>query len=182
MFDLFHLLCVGGSEEIEWMRSLPYTISIPSFQCLVVHAGIVPNIPIEKQKKSDMTKMRNLIASHSRSRGGCDEQEEQQFEAVEKSDEGGIAWAEEWGGPEHIYFGHDAKRGLQNHSFATGLDTGCCYGNSLIVILFVVDFLNRSKTFCDNSSRKYFDSSRCSYSSCDSREGRKLVSEVRLFD
>lgn len=39
-------------------------------------------------------------------------------------DLGGVPWVNLWKGPDHVIFGHDARRGLQLHAQATGLDTG----------------------------------------------------------
>jgi bis(5'-nucleosyl)-tetraphosphatase (symmetrical) len=126
------------SEEIEWLRSLPYTIRVPSHGCIVVHAGLVPGVSLEAQESEHMTKMRNLIYP-----SGIDplnhqidgaEAEALRPEVAEKARDG-VAWAEVWRGPEHVYFGHDARRGLQRCSFATGLDTGCCYGRQLSAVV-----------------------------------------------
>lgn len=44
-------------------------------------------------------------------------------------------WATVWTGPDRVIFGHDARRGLQLHKHAIGLDTGACYGKQLSGII-----------------------------------------------
>lgn len=42
------------TEELEWIRALPYTIDIPEYDIMVVHAGLVPGVAIDQQNKQDM--------------------------------------------------------------------------------------------------------------------------------
>lgn len=116
-------VCELSEEDILYLQELPYTISIPSFNAIVVHAGLVPDVPLREQSITDMIIMRNLVKQNDGS-----------LKSAELADEG-EPWGSLWPGPNHVYFGHDAIRKLQNHSFATGLDTGCVYGFQLSAVL-----------------------------------------------
>lgn len=115
------------SDDIGYLRELPYTISIPSLSVIIVHAGLVPGIPLTEQELTNMIIMRNLVKSP-----------EGTLSAAELTNEG-EAWASFWPGPDHVYFGHDARRKLQKHAHATGLDTGCVYGNHLTGAVVTLD-------------------------------------------
>lgn len=104
-----------GPDDAEWLMTRPTTLALPEQHALVVHAGLVPNVPISSQSREHMITMRSLRSDGS----------------ATKRIEEGVPWASLWPGPEHVYFGHDAVRGLQRWPYATGLDTGCVYGGRL---------------------------------------------------
>ena len=85
---------------------------------MVVHGGVVPGVPIEKQEREHFLTLRSIREDGTPSK------------KIE-----GRPWAAVWKGPERIVFGHDAVRGLQQEPMATGLDTGCVYGGKLTALL-----------------------------------------------
>ncbi len=117
--------CLDESD-VSFLSELPYTISIPSFNAIVVHAGIVPGLPLSLQPHQAMISMRSLLRVQKGTDFG---------EWIASSNRDGCPWVDEWKGPGRIFFGHDAKRGLQKTRHAIGLDTGCCYGKKLTAIL-----------------------------------------------
>ena len=45
-------------EDAQYLRNLPYTISLPTLGALVVHAGLVPGVALEAQDPAGMYTMR----------------------------------------------------------------------------------------------------------------------------
>lgn len=114
-------------KYIDYLNLLPYSITIPSLKCIIVHGGINPSLedPARTTPTQLMTTMRSIVVLKN------PRTNETSYNCVKSSSEG-AAWATFWPGPEHVYFGHDARRRLQDdHEFATGLDTGCVYGDRL---------------------------------------------------
>jgi len=124
-----------GEEDVKWLNSLPYTLSIPHLGVVVVHAGLLPGRRLEEQTAVDMSRMRSVV----REGEGGREEVLVGVDYIRQNEEEAAPWAKVWseggreGGEErpHLYFGHDARKGVQVERKATGLDTGCCYGREL---------------------------------------------------
>ena len=147
--DKYAYVDAFDAADVAFLRELPHTLRLPEFGALVVHAGLVPGVALDAQEPAAMITIRNLLPQE-----GADcvpPQTEENEEAPKPAAPGrrwsekakaGVAWAPEWRpdaealeGVSHIIFGHDARRGLQLAPYATGLDTGACYGNRLSAII-----------------------------------------------
>lgn len=108
-----------SEADWSWVEALPLTLALPEHGVRVVHAGFVPGLALDEQRREDLLNLRSITAEGLPSKRASE----------------GAPWGSLWRGPEHVVFGHDALRGLQQHPFATGLDTGCVYGRHLTALL-----------------------------------------------
>ncbi len=111
-----HAEVAARLRPIDWalLEASPFSVDLPEHGVRVVHAGVVPGLAFEDQKRSTLLTIRTIG-----SRG----------EALEKG--GTVLWGTRYHGPPHIVFGHFARVEPQLHPWATGLDTGCVYGGTL---------------------------------------------------
>ena len=112
-------------DELRFLQELPVSISVPELQLLVVHAGLDPSKfghPVQAQAYSDLIRIRCIDQSGATSNKNPKDNELR-------------LWGSSYVGPPLVVFGHDAKRKLQVHQWARGIDTGCVYGGSLSGLL-----------------------------------------------
>ena len=93
----------------EYLKSLPFTIDLGSH--LVVHAGVRPGVPLNRQMTSDLTEIRTMGANPSSRRG--------------------VPWYTVYRGRKIVLFGHWPAKAPRVAQRAIGLDTACVYGGRL---------------------------------------------------
>lgn len=105
-------------RDWEFLATMPLWLDLPEHGIRVVHAGVLPGVPIERQDPRTLMSMRSIDA-----RGNP------------VAERGGASWAHRWPGPEHVVFGHHAKEVPEIAEHATGIDTGCVYGGRLTAMV-----------------------------------------------
>lgn len=127
---------------MRYLDTLPYQLYFPEYGMMAVHAGVrwsttttkdkdkdtshqhAP-LPFEQIEPNDLLNMRCVRPDGSASKKGAADADDPQL----------LPWASLYQGPYHVLFGHDATRRLQCFPFATGLDTGCCFGGQLSALI-----------------------------------------------
>jgi hypothetical protein len=106
-------------RPIDWtlLQTSRLWADLPEHDVIVVHAGIDPDVPFDKQRPETLMRIRTVLSPNGR-RG-----------------ERHVLWGSRYDGPPHIVFGHNAAPGLQLHPWATGLDSGCVYGGRLTALV-----------------------------------------------
>eukprot|EP00571_Detonula_confervacea_P003115 CAMPEP_0172318866 /NCGR_PEP_ID=MMETSP1058-20130122/36065_1 /TAXON_ID=83371 /ORGANISM="Detonula confervacea, Strain CCMP 353" /LENGTH=1029 /DNA_ID=CAMNT_0013033787 /DNA_START=371 /DNA_END=3460 /DNA_ORIENTATION=- len=131
----YYVASALNTADLKWMYSLPWFISSSHLNALFVHAGFVSGIRLAKQNPRLMMNMRSILPDGT----------------VTSKFFNNWPWARLWDGPQTVFFGHDADRGLQQYEHAIGLDTGCVYGGKLTACI-----LPERRLVSVNAKREYF--------------------------
>lgn len=119
-------------RELEYLQQCPVILrvgTVPNLGNLVsVHAGLVPDIPLEKQDPFHVMNMRTIDLKTR----------------IPSSKHGGTPWEKFWNHEQKklkkhertsIIYGHNRKRGLNIQDYTYGLDTGCASGGRLTALV-----------------------------------------------
>ncbi|CAG8690522.1 10680_t:CDS:2, partial [Gigaspora rosea] len=127
----------------EFLSSCPIVLNIPEHDIYVVHAGLLPDVPIDQQDPYDIMNMRNIKKNGKPTK------------FLKK----GHSWSRFWNNaqkssptPKTVIYGHDASRGLNIKEFSFGLDSRCVYGGELTALKW-----NEGKSIHSVPCGKYTD-------------------------
>ncbi len=119
-------------SDIDYIKTFPLHIDLGFRQWIVVHAGLMPNVPFDKQTSNVKLRIRHLDFNHK-------------FLPLQKAlkTKDKYFWADRWEGPENIIYGHmvsSLDKPYITHSEKTGamtygIDTGCVFGGNLTCLI-----------------------------------------------
>jgi len=109
--------------DYAYFESLPLFLRIPEANAVIVHAGVLPGIPIERQSPSILLHGQSIRPPETKSLWPS------------KAPLGWKFWTNYWKGPERVIFGHTVLDRPLLSEWAVGIDTGCVHGGSLTAVV-----------------------------------------------
>lgn len=121
-------------EHWTYLESLPYFIEVPEHNAVVVHAGVVPDVPLSLQDPNFLLRGQMLAPPDNRW-GYFRPTAKTWWPGREPEGIGARFWTEFYKGPSLVVFGHTVLSAPLVTPFAIGIDTGCVFGRSLSALI-----------------------------------------------
>jgi len=124
-----------SDADMLWLSNLPHYLTFPEVNVVIMHAGLLPLVPLVEQPKEVLTMIRYIDPAGRRMLS----MKMPNFEQPENS----IFWAEAYDGTADVVFGHSVISmngeigvwaGLSTGK-CYGIDTGCCFGGFLTCMI-----------------------------------------------
>jgi predicted phosphodiesterase len=106
-----------GPEDWSYLESMLLTYEEPELNMVFVHGGFLPTIPWNKQPAEVITRIQ-VVDADGNPRKRADSPDSP-------------PWADLWGGPPFVVYGHTPRPEIYKLKWSIGIDTGCVMGGSL---------------------------------------------------
>lgn len=130
-------------KQIRWLQQCPVILRVGEIggmgEVVVVHAGLVPGVPLERQDPFQVMNMRTIDLDTRLPSDGRE----------------GTAWEKLWNHEQAkllekerstVIYGHDSKRGKNILKYSKGLDSGCVNGGKLTAMVIGVSKKGKATT------------------------------------
>ncbi len=104
-------------QDWAYLESMQLTYEEADLNTVFVHGGFLPNEPWQKQPSEVVTRVQ-VIDKDGRARKRADAPE-------------APSWADLWGGPPFVVYGHTPRAEVYKLKWSIGIDTACVLGGSL---------------------------------------------------
>jgi hypothetical protein len=109
-------------EDWTYMESMPLTYEETELNTVFVHGGFLPGEPWQKQPAEVVTRIQ-VIDKDGEPRRRADAPD-------------APPWADLWGGPPYVVYGHTPRAEVYKLKWSIGIDTGCVLGGFLTALIF----------------------------------------------
>lgn len=110
-------------SHLDYFARLPLFLRIPEANAVVVHAGVLPGVPIERQDPHLLLHGQYICPPAVKSHWPS------------KAPPGWSFWTNHWKGPERVVFGHTVLDRPLIAAWSVGIDTGCVHGGTLTAVV-----------------------------------------------
>lgn len=126
-----------SEKNRKFISQLPLYIKIHEIKTIVVHAGILPNVKLDKHSPIEITCLRNV---------------DPKTKKFVKRDKKGLPWYFYYKDKYRVIYGHNAAKSIIINKNTYGIDTACAYGNELTAYILPDD-----KFISVPSKKEYID-------------------------